>query len=186
MRTLTILLKYMIGMEIFCLLEKYTVYPTTLCNFWENFSGHFARLTCNHSYGYAHGLIFHGANRTCDSLKSPQNSAFSGNMQVSGLGAFARANKITVYSGSDTRAYPGTLNLPDFGQALPYKRLQPRIARGLVYWLRLKPLPRTNLYASASLRSNIDVVCHTVHYPDNESERRQSSSSATLPDSSSS
>jgi hypothetical protein len=28
--------------------------------FMGNYSGHFARLTCNHSYGYAHCLIFMG------------------------------------------------------------------------------------------------------------------------------
>jgi len=72
MRTLTNPLKYMNGIEIFRILEKYTMYPTTLCSFWETTAAtHFARLTCNHSYGYAHCLILMGPNRTCDSLKYP-------------------------------------------------------------------------------------------------------------------
>ncbi len=74
------------GIEVFRLLEKYTMYPTTLCSFWKNSSGHFARLTCNHSYGYAHCLILHGANRTCDSLtdfmKYTPLSVFSYNMRA--------------------------------------------------------------------------------------------------------
>jgi len=83
MRTLTHPLKFMNGIEIFRLLEKYTMYPITLYSFWKTTAAtYFARLTCNHSYGYAHCLIFHGANRTCDSLKSPQNSAFSYNTRV--------------------------------------------------------------------------------------------------------
>ena len=88
MRTLTNPLKYMNVIEIFRLLEKYTMYPTTLCSFWKTTAAtHFARLTCNHSYGYAHCLIFHGANQTCDSLtdfiKDTPLSAFSCNMRVS-------------------------------------------------------------------------------------------------------
>jgi len=53
------------------------MYPATLCSFWVNFSGYFARLTCKHSYGYA----FRSIEQT-DSLKSPQNSAFSCNMRA--------------------------------------------------------------------------------------------------------
>ena len=87
MRTLVNPLKHMNEFEIFRIFEKHTMYPTTLCSFWKNFSGHFARLTCNHSYGYAHCLIFHGANRTSDSLtdfiKYTPLSAFSCNMRVS-------------------------------------------------------------------------------------------------------
>ena len=66
MRTLTNSLKDMSGIEIFRILEKHTMYPTTLCSFWRNFSGHFARLACNHSYGYAFRLI-----EQIDSLKYP-------------------------------------------------------------------------------------------------------------------
>jgi len=78
MRTLTNAFKYMNVIEIFRILEKYTMYSTTLCSFWKNFSGHFARLTCNHSYGYAFRPI-----EQIDSLKSPQNSTFSCNMRAS-------------------------------------------------------------------------------------------------------
>ena len=90
MRTLTNPLKYMNVIEIFRLLEKYTMYPTTLCSFWKTTAAtHFARLTCNHSYGYAHYLIFHGPNRTCDSLtdfiKDTPLSAFSCNMRVNNI-----------------------------------------------------------------------------------------------------
>jgi hypothetical protein len=77
MRTLTKSLKHMNRFEFFRILEKHTMYPTTLCSFWGNFSGHFARLTCNHSYGYAFRPI-----EQIDSLKSPQNSAFSCNMRA--------------------------------------------------------------------------------------------------------
>ncbi len=43
----------MIAIRNIGILEKHTMYPTTLCSFWKNISGHFARFTCNHSYGYA-------------------------------------------------------------------------------------------------------------------------------------
>jgi len=35
------------------ILERYTMYTTTLYSFWKNISGHFVRFPCNHSYGYA-------------------------------------------------------------------------------------------------------------------------------------
>ena len=65
------------GFEIFCILEKYIMLPDTLYSFWKNFSGHFARLTCNHSYGYAFRPI-----EQIDSLQFPQNPAFSCNMRA--------------------------------------------------------------------------------------------------------
>jgi hypothetical protein len=78
MRALTNSLKYMNNIEIFRILEKYTMYPTTLCSFWETTAAtHFARLTCNHSYGYAFRPI-----EQTDSLKFPQNSAFPCNMRA--------------------------------------------------------------------------------------------------------
>jgi len=68
------------------------MYLTTLCGFWGDFSGHFARLACNHSYGYAHGLIIHGANRECDSLtyfiKYTPLSACSCNMRARVTGRY--------------------------------------------------------------------------------------------------
>ena len=84
MRALTNSLKYMNNIEIFRILEKYTMYRATLCSFWENFSGHFARLTCNHSYGYALGLIFMGPTEQIDSLKSPPPKKFCILMQYAG------------------------------------------------------------------------------------------------------
>jgi len=60
-----------------CILEKYTMYPLTLCSFWKNISGHFVRFTCNHSYGYAFRRIVQ-----TDSLIFPQNSAFLWNIRV--------------------------------------------------------------------------------------------------------
>ena len=77
MRTLTNLIKHMNGIEIFRILEKYTMHPTTLCSFWKNFSGHFARLTCNLSYDYAFRPI-----ELIDSLKSLHIAAFSFNMRA--------------------------------------------------------------------------------------------------------
>jgi hypothetical protein len=63
------------------------MHPTTLCSFWVNCSGHFARLTCNHSYGYAHCLIFMGPIEQIDSLtdfiKYTPLSTFSCNMRAS-------------------------------------------------------------------------------------------------------
>jgi hypothetical protein len=87
MRTLTNPLKCMNRSEIFRLLEKYIMYPTARCSFWGNFSGHFARLACDHRYGYAHCLILMGLNRICDSLpdfiKYTPSSACSCNMRIS-------------------------------------------------------------------------------------------------------
>jgi len=83
MRTLANPLKHMNRFEISRIFEKYTMYPTRLCSFWENFSGHFARLTCDHNYGFVHCLIFMGPNQTCVSLKFPQDSAFACNMRAS-------------------------------------------------------------------------------------------------------
>ena len=77
MRTLKNTLKHMNGFGFSRILEKHIMHPTTLCSFWKNFSGHFARLTCNHSYGYAFRPI-----EQIDSLKFPQNSAFSYNMRA--------------------------------------------------------------------------------------------------------
>ena len=71
------------GFEYFHILEKHIMHPTTLCSFWKNFSGHFARLTCNHSYDYA----FRSIEQT-DSLKSPQNPAFSCNMRAKHMRAY--------------------------------------------------------------------------------------------------
>ena len=48
------------GIEIFRLLEIVYYVPNNAMQFLRNYSGHFARLTCNHSYGYAHCLIFMG------------------------------------------------------------------------------------------------------------------------------
>ena len=82
MRTLTNSFNHMNGIEIFQILEKYTMYPTTLYSFWKNLSGHFARLTCKHSYGYAFRPI-----EQIDSLKFTQNPVFSCNMRVKGVSA---------------------------------------------------------------------------------------------------
>ena len=67
------------------ILEKYTIYPATLCSFWGNISGpkinlFWVRFACNHSYGYAHNVIMGRITQT-DSLTNvektwPQNSAF--------------------------------------------------------------------------------------------------------------
>jgi len=78
MRTLTNPAKHMNGIAIFRILVEYTMFPARLCSFWINLSGHFARLACNHSYGYAFRPI-----EQIDSLKFPQNSAFSCNMRAS-------------------------------------------------------------------------------------------------------
>ena len=43
----------MIILNIIGILAKHTMYPSLLCSFWENLSGHFERFACNHSYGYA-------------------------------------------------------------------------------------------------------------------------------------
>jgi len=44
---------FMATMKNSRILEKCTNYLATLCSFWKNFSGHFARFVCNHSYCYA-------------------------------------------------------------------------------------------------------------------------------------
>ena len=89
MRTLTNPFKYMTGIEIFRLLEKHTMYPATLCSFWKNLSGHFSRFACNHSYGY----VFRRIVKT-DSLRFPQNSAFSCTMRASPHSAQRRTNNL--------------------------------------------------------------------------------------------
>ena len=58
------------------------MYPITLCSFWRNFSGHFARLACNHSYGYAFRPIEQIDSLT-DFIKYTPLSAFSCNMRAS-------------------------------------------------------------------------------------------------------
>jgi hypothetical protein len=83
MKTLANPLKHMNGFEIFHMLEKHTMYPTTLCSFWGNFSRHFARLTCNHSYGYAFRSIEQIDSLT-DFIKNTPLSAFSCNMRANG------------------------------------------------------------------------------------------------------
>ena len=100
MRTLTNPLKCMSAIEIFRILAKHTLYPTTLCSFWRNFSGHFARLTCNHSYGYAHCLILMGPIEQTDSLtgfiKYTPLSAFSCNMRARAYTAQPSCGKCRV------------------------------------------------------------------------------------------
>ena len=66
---------------IFRILEKYTMYPTTLCSFWNNFSGHFARLTFKHSYDYAFRSIEQTDSLT-DFIKYAPLSAFSRNIRA--------------------------------------------------------------------------------------------------------
>ena len=58
------------------------MHPTTLCSFWRNFSGHFARLACNHSYGYAFRPIEQIDSLT-DFIKYTPLSAFSCNIRAS-------------------------------------------------------------------------------------------------------
>ena len=63
-------------------LEKYTMYPITLCSFSKNISGpminlYWVRFPCNHSYGYAFRRIVQ-----TDSLIFPQNSAFLWNIRA--------------------------------------------------------------------------------------------------------
>jgi len=83
MRTLTNPLKHMNGIENFRLLEKYTMYPATLCSFWKTTAAtHFARLTCNHSYGYAFRSIEQIDSLT-DFIKYTPLSAFLCNMRAS-------------------------------------------------------------------------------------------------------
>jgi hypothetical protein len=54
-----------------CVLVMCALFPITLCGFWKNLSGHFARFACNHSYGYA----FRQFAQT-DSLSFSQKSTF--------------------------------------------------------------------------------------------------------------
>ena len=61
------------------ILERYTMYSTTLCSFWKNISGHFVRFPCNHSYGYAHKDILGRIVQTdslTDFIKNTPLSAF--------------------------------------------------------------------------------------------------------------
>ena len=53
MGTLQNMIKFMILIVKFRMLEKYTMYQKLLCRFWKNLSGHFPRSPLNHSYGYA-------------------------------------------------------------------------------------------------------------------------------------
>ena len=59
--------------------------------FLGNYSGHFARLTCNHSYGYAFRPIEQIYSLT-DFIKYTPLSTFSCNMRVSNPGQTVAAN----------------------------------------------------------------------------------------------
>jgi hypothetical protein len=77
------------------------MYQTALCSFWKNFSGHFARLACNHSYGYAFRPI-----GQIDPLKFTQNSAFSCNMRAGPAkpaGKSGEVQSLSVFSALLTR-----------------------------------------------------------------------------------
>ena len=106
------------------ILEKYTMYPTTLgncsciallpaihgsiCSFWKNISGPrinllWARFPCNHSYGYAFRRIVQ-----TDSLIFIQNSAFLWNIRVShqrGIGVNLNLNKSVESSRERSRCW---------------------------------------------------------------------------------
>ena len=70
------LLKNMNIRKNYRMLDKVFMLSTTLCSFWENLSGHFARFICNHSYCYAFRLIGQTDSLSDVEKNMAQNSAF--------------------------------------------------------------------------------------------------------------